>query len=265
MAFLLSSAAQPTEGGFRWDLITKLRTLSSPAAWVGLTAVTWASSFSRSLGEEFAAAKYSELGCRLSREELRTFCAREDVPVEYRVAAVMAWGRSNPRNPQNNRNLWASIPNIVPLLKRLPEISRKEAFAEFRRLVARGDLQGMRASFFTKLMFFFGNPGAYILDQWMAKAMLALRAANWVIGTDGKAKFARAADNYVRLGYGGTSIDAGMTEEEYETYCQALESLVKPLGRIDGADVERWLFSTPKSEWRTFLKGLNWKMKASRG
>jgi hypothetical protein len=178
------------------------------------------------------------------------------------LAAVMAWGRSNSRNPQNNRNLWASIVNIAPLLKRLPELTREQAFADFQRLVACGALQGMRASFFTKLMFFFGCPNAYILDQWMAKAMLALRAANWRATADGSATFVRTADNFVRLGYGGTSIALTMSGDDYESYCLSVEALIGPLGRIDGADVECWLFSDPTSEWRRFLKRLDWKRKA---
>lgn len=261
MAFLHSNAQQPTQAAFRDDLIARLRGAKAPAAWVGLTANTWARSFSPDLANWLASAGYTDLDRRLSRDELRKFCARDDVPVEFRVAAVMAWGRSNPRNPRNNQNLWASVANIAPLLKRLPTLTRKQAFAEFRLLVATGALKGMRASFFTKLMFFFGCQGAYILDQWMAKSVLALWAANWSIGADEQPTFVRSAGHFVRLGYGGTSIDLTMSEEDYEKYCIAIESLIEPLGRSDGADVELWLFSEPKSEWRQFLRALNWKRK----
>ena len=261
MAFLHSNAQQPEQAAFRDDLIAWLRALKAPAAWVGLTAITWARSFSPDLANWLASAGYAELDRRLSRDELRKFCERDDVPIEFRVAAVMAWGRSNPRNPRNNRNLWASIANIAPLLERLPTLTRKQAFAEFRHLVATGALKGMRASFFTKLMFFFGCQGAYILDQWMAKAVLALWAANWPIDPDGKPTFVRKAGHFVRLAYGGTSIDLTMSDNDYEKYCLALESLIKPLGRSDGADVELWLFSESQSGWRRFLRALNWKLK----
>lgn len=264
MAAFHSNARQPNQSTFREDLVAWLRSLKAPKAWVGLTAVTWARTFSSDLATRLASAGYAELSQHLNRQDLLALCKRSDVPLEYRVAAVMAWGRSNPRNPQNNRNLWASISNIAPLLKRLPELTRKQAFAEFQRLIARGALQGMRASFFTKLMFFFGCPHAYILDQWMAKAMLALRAANWRVSVDGNPKFVRSAGNFIRLGYGGTSIALTMSGDDYEAYCLSVEALVRPLGRVDGADVECWLFSDPTSEWRRFLKRLDWKLKTER-
>jgi hypothetical protein len=260
MAFSHSDAQQPKQLAFRDDLIAWLRTVKAPEAWVGLTAITWARSFSPELANQFAQSGYAELHRHLSRDELHAFCARADVHAEFRVAAVMAWGRSNPRRPQNNRNLWASIPNIAPLLGRMPTLTREQAFAEFRHLVIAGALKGMRASFFTKLMFFFGCQGAYILDQWTAKATLALWASNWLIGDGGKPTFIRGTGHFVRLGYGGTSIDLAMSDSEYEQYCLALESLIVPLGRSDGADVELWLFSEPRSEWRRFLKALDWKV-----
>jgi hypothetical protein len=176
----------------------------------------------------------------------------------------MAWGRSNPRSPRNNRNLWASIPNFEPLLTRLPQLSRKQLFSEFRHLVATRSVRGMRASFFTKLMFFFGCSGAYILDQWMAKNVLALLATNWHTGTGTTPTFTLAHDNFIRLGPGGTSIHVAMSGDDYENYCLALEALVEPLGRLDGADVERWLFAEPKSEWRNYLKTLDWNRKLDR-
>ncbi len=52
-----------------------------------------------------------------------------------------------------------------------------------------------------------------------------------------------------------------MTRKDYESYCLSVEPLIKPLGRIDGADVECWLFPDQRSEWRLFLKQLDWEFK----
>lgn len=259
-----SSAQLLDETQFIGDLIDRLRQLQEPAAWIGLSAVIWAQTFSGDLAIRLASAGYAELGRRLNRAELLLVCARQDIPLEFRIAAVLAWGRSNSRRPQNNRNLWASIANISPLINQFAKLTRTQAFDEFQRLIASGALRGMRASFFTKLMFFFGCPGAYILDQWMAKSMLAVLASNWRLGADGTFVFARASDNFVHLGYGGTSIGLSMSGDDYEKYCVTLESLIGPLGHTNAAEVERYLFSEPGSEWRRFLKGLDWKVDMGR-
>lgn len=253
--------AQPAQPAFREDLVAQVRALPEPAPWIGLSAITWAGTFSSDLATQFSSAGHAELARRLDRDEVRAFCARKDVAIGFRVAVAMAWGRSNARSPRNNRALWASIPNIALLLERLPDMSRRQAFAEFRRLVGTGALRGMGPSFFTKLMFFFGCPGAYILDQWMAKSMLALLPVNWHPGAGRHPEFALSSISFVRLGYGGQSIHPAMSDSDYERYCLALEDLVLPLGRTDAADVERWLFSDPDSAWRRFLKSLGWKRK----
>lgn len=258
MAYSASIPPEFKSDFFRNDLVAWLRVRNDPAAWTGLSAVTWTQTFDPDLATALLESGFQELGQRLSRQQLQSFCARSEVPIRFRIAAVMAWGRSNSRNTSNNRNLWASVPNIEPLIGRLAQLTRRQAFGEFSRLVGTGDLQGMRASFFTKLMFFFGCPGAYILDQWMAKAVLALLAANWGADADGKPVFHRASGNFVRLGSGGTSIHLAMSSNDYERYCSAVEALIEPLARQDGADVERWLFSDPRSEWRKFLKSLDW-------
>ncbi len=67
-----------------------------------------------------------------------------------------------------------------------------------------------------------------------------------------------------RLGYAGTSIDLTMSENEYEKHCLALESLIKPLGRSVGADVERRPLSVHQPEWCRVLMALNWKLKSER-
>src|ERR1700743_1638954 len=120
MASFHFNTQQPNQSTFREDLVAWLRTLKAPREWIGLTAITWARTFSPELAVLFATAGYGELSQHLNRHKLMAFFTRSDVPLEFRAAAVMAWGRSNARNPQNNRNLWASIENITPLLKLLP-------------------------------------------------------------------------------------------------------------------------------------------------
>lgn len=247
------------QAAFRPDLIALLRSTGNPKPWEGLSAIEWARTFDPSLARRLVAAGHIELAARLNRRQLAEFCGRKDVPVEFRIAAVMAWGRANFRNTGHNRRLWASVPGIAALTERLPGMMRAQAFAEFQRLVARGVLQGMRASYFTKLMFFFGCPGAYILDQWLGKSMLALSAMNWCADAEENLVFSRVSSHFIRLGPGGTSIHERMSGADYDRFCAGLESLVQPLGCHDAADAERWLFSEPRSAWRKFLKTLDWK------
>lgn len=252
------------QAAFRPELIALLRSTGNPKPWEGLSAIEWARTFDPSLASLLVAAGYVELATRLNRQQLATFCGRKDVPVEFRIAAVMAWGRANYHNTGHNRLLWASVPGIAALTERLPGMTRAQAFAEFQQLAASRVLQGMRASYFTKLMFFFGCPGAYILDQWLGKSMLALSAMNWYADADEERVFSRVSSHFIRLGQGGTSIHERMTGADYDRFCVALESLVQPLGCRDGADAERWLFSEPRSAWRKFLKTLDWKTRPAR-
>ncbi|WP_208276930.1 8-oxoguanine DNA glycosylase OGG fold protein [Massilia oculi] len=253
------SLTYPFQPAFRPEFIALLRSTAEPAPWEGLSAIDWARTFDAGLANVLAAAGYAELHARLTRQQLAAFCARDDVPIALRVAAVMAWGRANYRSTRNNKLLWASIPRIAALIERLPGMTRAQAFDDFQHLASSRILQGMRASFFTKLMFFMRCPGALILDQWLGKSVLALSEENWHAKAGGAPAFMRSRDHFIRLSPGGTGIHERMSGHDYERYCLALESLARPLGCLDAADTERWLFSEPRSEWRRLLKTLDWK------
>jgi hypothetical protein len=45
---------------------------------------------------------------------------------------------------------------------------------------------------------------------------------------------------------------------DYDFFCRDLEALPKKLGLPDGTEVERWVFSSPQSDWRLFLNTLDW-------
>ncbi|CAP63712.1 conserved hypothetical protein (plasmid) [Cupriavidus taiwanensis LMG 19424] len=234
-----------------------------PVDWIALSAIEWLERLKLPETSILEAAKQSgfpELYRPLNRYELLDFCARTDVPFKWRFAAMMAFGGRS-RRKATGCALWACVPAIEALAKKLPTMTRRQAYRAFRYLIASAQLEGMGPSFFTKVMFFFGCSGAYILDQWLAKSILALNRANWTVGADGEPVFAIAADNYIRLVAASkpAAIDRTMTEDDYEKYCLAVESLVAVLGRKDGADTERWLFSQPQSAWRRFLAKLSWK------
>lgn len=104
------SLTYPFQPAFRPEFIALLRSTAEPAPWEGLSAIDWARTFDAGLANVLAAAGYAELHARLTRQQLAAFCARDDVPIALRVAAVMAWGRANYRSTRNNKLLWAFHP-----------------------------------------------------------------------------------------------------------------------------------------------------------
>lgn len=115
--------------------------------------------------------------------------------------------------------------------------ARKEAFDELRGM-EKVFFKGVRASYFSKLMYFL-NPerNCYIIDKWTALSVNLLY--------DGEEK--------IKLD--GDGVPSSIKGETYEWYCQFLEELASEL-QIEGggAKVEELLFSFPKSEWRKYLK-----------
>lgn len=258
MASLYSDVGISTD---HWHHAT-LNTLiaqDEPRAWQGYSTEVWA----RSWGNHTLVcrcAAHPELRRTLGREETWTVCHNESIDPDLRAYAVLAYGGAN-MGPggENNRRFVQSMPNLLPLLHELPTLSRAEAYERFRQLRSRRLLRGIGPSFFTKIMYFFGCKGSYILDQWLAKSVLALRARNWCASAEGGAVFELIDGNGIRLSFGrGEGIRDSVRGLDYDFFCRELEALTEKLGLPDGAEVERWAFSTPQSDWRRFLSTLDW-------
>lgn len=259
MAFLLSTpiSSEPVTPSttIRWHLplIEQLRNEVEPKLWIGESAVDWANRFDASFAKQCAESSHSELKVALDRWQLKAFTVQRTIDARFRAAAVLAFGGANVRRPVNNKKLWASIDNWLGLLDEIPFLSRAEAYRRFRELRRAGRIPGMGPSFFTKLIYFFGRGDGYILNQWLAKALHFLNDANWVRDATGKLAFKLGGKGFPRLIHSGQGIHDSNTEQDYEVYCNAIESLTPLLGRVDGPDTERWLFSFPGSSWRRLL------------
>lgn len=249
-----------------WHLATlaRFREQTDPSKWIGFSTEGWA----RSWGNEQLAkrcAAYPKMCRALDRYETWELCHCSHLELDLRAYAVMAYGGANVgKGVRNNWRLAESMPNLLPLLEVLPTLTREKAYECFRQLRRRHLLRGIGPSFFTKLMYFFGCPGAYILDQWLAKSILALRAINRRLDSAGVAVFELADGNGIRLSHGGESIRDSVSGLDYEFFCRELEALAEILHLRNGAEAERWLFSTPSSPWRQYLAGADWTSPGSR-
>lgn len=263
MAFLNYGTNIPAQ---HWHPTTLalLREQADPSNWIGFSTEAWARSWSNE-ALAMRCAAHPELCRALDRYETWEFCHRSDLELDLRAYAAMAYGGANVgKGVANNWRLAESMPNLLPLLDALPTLTREDAYERFRELRRRHLLRGIGPSFFTKLMYFFGCPGAYILDQWLAKSILALRAINRRLDSAGIQVFELADGNGIRLSHGGKGIRDSVSGLDYEFYCRELEVLAEILGLRDGAEVERWLFSAPGSPWRQYLAGVDWTSSGSR-
>lgn len=239
--------------------LARLIAQSNPRGWLGYSTEAWALNWKN---EALAArcSAHPELLLKLDRYETRAFCHRAEIDLDLRFYAALAYGGANVgRGRNNNWRVAASLPNLLPLLEELPTLTRAEAYERFRKLRSLGLLRGIGPSYFTKVMFFFGCPGAYILDQWLAKAILALRAKNWRIDAGGEFVFELVDGNGIRLIYPSTKgVHDSVSGLDYESFCLELEALAEKLRLSNGGEVERWLFSAHRSTWRQFLTSLDW-------
>lgn len=258
MAYLHSDAGIPANHWHQPTLDT-LVSQDDPRAWRGYSTEAWARSWgNHELADRCAA--HPELLRKLSRSETWTTCHDDAIEPDLRVYAAMAYGGANMGpGEENNWRLTESMPNLLPLLAELPKLTRADAYERFRKLRRQGLLRGIGPSFFTKIMYFFGCKGAYILDQWLAKSILALRAQNWRTGAGGELVFELIEGNGIRLSFGkGQGIRDSVSGLDYDFFCRELEALAEKLGLPDGAEAERWAFSAPQSAWRLFLDALDW-------
>lgn len=118
------------------------------------------------------------------------------------------------------------------------ETARKEAFDELRGM-EKVFFKGVRASYFTKLMYFL-NPkrNCYIIDKWTARSVNLLN------------------DGQEKIKLDGDGVPSNIKGETYEWYCQFLDELANEL-QIEGggAKAEEILFSN--SKWIEYLENPN--------
>ena len=165
------------------------------------------------------------------RSQVAQICRDPQVDVLEAYAVVMAWG--------GQRRNWfvASIacPTLVNLLMALRASGgfRDRDFCD--ALIASKNVTGLGISYLTKTLHFFRPSGnSYILDQWTAKSMCALRPG--VIRMRGD------------LPAPDTSTD------EYVMFCEMCEGLTRELRGWKPAQIEQALFDWKGGKWRAWVQ-----------
>jgi hypothetical protein len=252
-----SSAGEPfdsfgrssvTPEKFQWkkELIEELKALPPPREYRGMSTLKFAGKVAPEL--ETLVLKYMKdcprLGESLTGEELHHLFANDrTLPSAVKWVAVMAWGRQRPKHAKRT---WNCKHVLIPIIDALPMLSRRDAFEMFHRAQCLGNLKGLRASYYTKLIRFLGGQVAYIADQWTSKSFQLCNALNWQGG-----HFRPSYKAFPRLANSaGTTLHDDFDANGYEAYCCLLDELAALLGLNEVKEAERRLFSNRTHPWR---------------
>lgn len=182
---------------------------------------------------------------QLSRSTLKQIC--RDEPVLHAYLCVMAWGLQGrgPNAGKNARMVWeGGKDDIKKILERLEkyDFQRADAYELFKNKNS-NKIPGLGAAYFTKLLYFFGVKGAYIMDQWTTKSVSLL-----------------VKDTVVKHGKNGHPYVSN-SGKNYDKFCSVIDELAKKSGKvISGEKVEQKLFCIgsirrgPRGPWRQYVK-----------
>lgn len=150
------------------------------------------------------------------RDYLFGLIADRNVSTATCCVAILGWGgmrRDHARKVLSTAQHWMPIVDTI----RQGSLTRTEAYGQFMKVRALGNLPGMGPAFFTKLIYFFGKNSqsrGYIMDQWTA------RSANLLLGAD-----------LVELIHtkSGSWVTDENTEAVYDSFCVFIERLAAEL------------------------------------
>jgi len=155
----------------------------------------------------------------------------------------MAWGGMGVKN---GRLIWKAREFWIPTLDKLrsEELGRQAAFDRLKKLRDNEKLPGMRAPYFTKLIFFLlQSCNGYIMDRWTARSINLLCNRKIV--------------KINSAGYVANENDG----DAYESFCSFMDALAARYAQMGfsrqnffrGDQAEELLFAKPRSEWRKYL------------
>lgn len=173
----------------------------------------------------------------MSRQEVWKVCQDPTIPSLFGYICAMAWGAQGkgPGGAKRVREAWNGRRDIEERLHclRTADLSRAEAYNLF---AGEKRIPFLGPAYFTKLLYFFGRPGCYIMDQWTTKSVILLTGQNLVRHNNS----------------GPTHQNTG---ENYELFCRVIDDLAARLGQ-SGDEIEQRLFSVgavrrqPRGDWR---------------
>lgn len=203
--------------------------------WVGSNVANWSADVF-----DFPASKLDHVK-KLNRVELKSICSERSGYSDNEVfAAVMGWGGMR---RDHGRLIVKYIEGVCSVISsiRNGDLSRKQSFAAFHQLRNLGELPGMTAAYFTKLIFFCSPcHDGYIMDQWTSKSVNLLYD-----------------DAIVDLNKAGFVTDAN-DSDRYESFCLCVEELAKRAGwGFEETEVRLFSEGRNKGAWRRYVKE-NW-------
>ncbi len=199
---------------------------------------------------EHSTQKYNDLmdhlpAQLLSRNEVFLICNDDNKSLLYKTICVFAWGgmsRINPVRFFRNWDIYQEDIHEVLQNLRLGKIDRMSAY-NFLRIM---ELDGCGPAYFTKLLYFFSNGTAYIMDQWTGKSIELLFSENCRIG--------------IHFLNGG-SIARNNRGYVYEAFCSRIERISNLISAHLGYELspqktEEFLFSNGgvnPGQWRQYV------------
>jgi hypothetical protein len=183
---------------------------------------------------------------QFTRSELMQYCEAPTTCIESCFISVMAWGGMW---FNHGRSVWQTRIEWIPTLKKLrsEKLSWEEVFNLFKELRDHKKLPGMRAPYFTKLIFFLQPPhDGYIMDQWTAKSVNVLFGSRVVnLNPKGLVDDKNDSTNYGQF--------CSCIEQVASAYAQKNDSWKEHTLTFGGEQAEELIFAKPGSPWRKYV------------
>jgi len=193
--------------------------------------------------------------------------SENEMPTAELCVAILAWGGMH---PNNGKRLFSKDPQHWIRLShsiRTGELARSEAYDEYSKLRAKGELPGMGPAYFTKLIYFLmpgtqGKPKGYIMDQWLGCSMNLLFGEK-TVKLDENTWWQTPDEVRVR-----SRVSDANSANDYENFCCAVEFIANDMGAPWTPDlVERALMSEGgrrAHDWRRYVMEQRWLGKFER-
>ena len=186
----------------------------------------------------------------LNRNEVFEICKSDTLPFIYKVACVFSWGgMSGGKNASDlffinwdtyKKSLQETMENFSNHLT-----TRNWTYETLKRY----DFKGCGPAYYTKLMFYFSNGNAYIMDQWTSKSIELLSEER--------------IDIHLLKGQKGHRVSNKNHSGIYEEFCNRVEILTNITNQnlntnLTPSEIDERIFSNGASgqirgQWRDFV------------
>ena len=186
---------------------------------------------------------------KIDRDYLKQLCADTNFSAEQCFLSIMAWGGMK---VPHGKLAWQAREGWIGIVGALRDgtLTRRDAYDRFWQFRKENPRCGMGPAFYTKLIFF-AHPqhDGYIMDQWTALSVNLLKDNG--LGS----KIVQLTPGVFKK-YRFDVVNDRNTPDDYEQFCQAIESIAKETG-LTPEMVEERMFSQGgrnPGQWRQYVK-----------